>query len=256
MDLRVSAKTVVAGFGVFAATRGSGGFAVDYWALRREGAGRRDALGRVLALGFLEYATLSIVALLASIALYAASTGTRATRRRFPSLLVIPAFAFALWATSRKRVARLALRTADSRLAPADVRGFGCRRTQGAHADLQPPGARARRTRHDDLLGRGHRVPLGRSSARRRPPDHDLGPDPVPGGPVLSRRSLPAGGAGVVEVALTLALVGMGVRFAPALIAVLIYRLFNFWLPIVPALALIPRVRDLRQRFQRAEQAS
>ena len=54
MDIKVSAKTVVAGFGVFAATRGSGGFAIDYWALRREGAGRRDALGRVLALGFLE----------------------------------------------------------------------------------------------------------------------------------------------------------------------------------------------------------
>ena len=32
------------------------------------------------------------------------------------------------------------------------------------------------------------------------------------GGYVLSRRSLPAGGAGVVEIALTLALVGMGAR--------------------------------------------
>jgi hypothetical protein len=74
------------------------------------------------------------------------------------------------------------------------------------------------------------------------------------GGYVLSRRSLPAGGAGVVEIALTLALVGMGVRFAPALVAVLIYRLFNFWLPIVPALTLIPTIRELRTRFQRAEQ--
>jgi hypothetical protein len=84
MDLAASAQTVVAGFGVFAATRGSGGFAVDYWALRREGAGRRDAVGRVLALGFLEYATLSIVALLAAIALYARVTAMRAIRRRSP----------------------------------------------------------------------------------------------------------------------------------------------------------------------------
>ena len=107
MDLAVSAKTVVAGFGVFAATRASGGFAVDYWALRREGAGRRDAVGRVLALGFLEYATLSIVALVASFALYARLDGHAGDSATLPALLVIPAFAVALWATSRKRSARL-----------------------------------------------------------------------------------------------------------------------------------------------------
>ena len=107
MDLAVSTKTVVAGFGVFAATRTSGGFAVDYWALRREGAGRRDAVGRVLALGFLEYATLSIVALVASIALYARVDGQASDSATLPALLVIPAFAFALWATSHKRSKRL-----------------------------------------------------------------------------------------------------------------------------------------------------
>ena len=73
---------------------------------------------------------------------------------------------------------------------------------------------------------------------------------------VLTRRALPAGGAGVVELALTVALVGMGVRFTPALVAVLVYRLFNFWLPIVPALALMPAIRDLRERFQKAEQTA
>ena len=79
MDLAASTKTVVAGFGVFAATRGSGGFAVDYWALRREGAGRRDAARRVLALGFLEYATLSVVALVAAGSVV---RGSRRPRRR------------------------------------------------------------------------------------------------------------------------------------------------------------------------------
>ncbi len=48
----------------------------------------------------------------------------------------------------------------------------------------------------------------------------------------------------------------MGVRFTPALIGVLIYRLFNFWLPIVPALALMPAIRDLRERFHKAEQTA
>jgi len=70
IDLAVSAKAVVGGFGVFAATRGSGGFAVDYWAFRQAGAGKRDAFTRVLSLGCLEYGVLCMVALAASAALY------------------------------------------------------------------------------------------------------------------------------------------------------------------------------------------
>ena len=37
---------------------------------------------------------------------------------------------------------------------------------------------------------------------------------------------------------------------------VVMYRLFNFWLPIVPALALMPAIRDLRERFHKAEQTT
>ena len=73
------------------------------------------------------------------------------------------------------------------------------------------------------------------------------------GGYVLTRRALPAGGAGLVEVALTLALVGMGMHSVPALVGVIIYRLFNFWLPIVPALIILPALRDLRARFREAD---
>jgi uncharacterized membrane protein YbhN (UPF0104 family) len=255
MDLQVSAKTVVAGFGVFAATRGSGGFAVDYWALRREGAGRRDAVGRVLALGFLEYATLSVVALVASVALFVSVDGHAGESATLPSLLVIPAFAAGLWVTSRKRADRL------SRRRP----GQGWfRRTfaDSVHG--------ARKARMLMLSPREHGLGvLGMTiywagdiaclwAALQLVGGKQLTISALilayAGGYVLSRRSLPAGGAGFVEVALTLALVGMGERLAPAVIAVLIYRLFNFWLPIVPALALIPSVRGLRQRFQRAEE--
>ncbi|HEX4518747.1 MAG TPA: lysylphosphatidylglycerol synthase transmembrane domain-containing protein [Gaiellaceae bacterium] len=173
----------------------------------------------------------------------------------FPALLAIPAFAVALWATSHKRTKRL--------------------------SRPQPDGSRIRRTLADWVAGARKARTLLSS-----PREHGLGVFGMTlywagdiaclwaalqlvggkqitisalilaysGGYVLSRRSLPAGGAGVVEIALTLALVGMGVRFAPALVAVLIYRLFNFWLPIVPALTLIPTIRELRTRFQRAEQ--
>ncbi len=46
----------------------------------------------------------------------------------------------------------------------------------------------------------------------------------------------------------------MGLPLARTLVAVVIYRLFNFWLPIVPALALMPALKELRQRFERAEE--
>jgi hypothetical protein len=257
MDLGVSAKTVVAGFGVFAATRGSGGFAVDYWALRREGAGRRDAVGRVLALGFLEYATLSVVALVASAALFLRVDGHAGESVTLPSLLVIPALAFALWVTSRRRAERLSRRTP----------GQGWFRRTFADSV-----AGARKARVLMLSPREHGLGvLGMTlywagdlaclwAALQLVGGHQLTISALilaySGGYVLSRRSLPAGGAGFVEVALTLALVGMGERAAPAVIAVLIYRLFNFWLPIVPALALIPTIHHLRQRFQRAEEQS
>ena len=72
-------------------------------------------------------------------------------------------------------------------------------------------------------------------------------------GYVLTRRSLPAGGAGVVEIALTFALHWVGAPFVPALLGVVTYRLFNFWLPIIPAFAALPAVRRMRQDFRRGE---
>src|SRR2546421_5797256 len=54
LGLRHAAQVVAAGFGAFFAASAAGGFEVDYWALRRAGASRRDALLRVGALGALE----------------------------------------------------------------------------------------------------------------------------------------------------------------------------------------------------------
>ena len=96
---------------MFAATRASGGFAVDYWAFRHTGASKRAAAHRVLGLGFLEYVVLSVIALAASAALFVrASTGTRASRTTLPGLTVVPALALAGWATSPNRVDRLSRR--------------------------------------------------------------------------------------------------------------------------------------------------
>jgi uncharacterized membrane protein YbhN (UPF0104 family) len=55
---------------------------------------------------------------------------------------------------------------------------------------------------------------------------------------------LPFGGVGGVDAAMTYALTVVGVPLAPALVAVAVYRLFEFWVPTIPALgalALLPR---------------
>ncbi len=214
------------------------------------------ATGATIVVSYLLAASvLSVVALAAAAALYAGLDGHAGETATLPALIVIPCIALALWATSQKRSRRLSRH--------------------------QPNGRWIRRVLADSVAGA--------STARTvltSPREHGLGVFGMTlywagdiaclwaalqlvggrqitisalilaysGGYVLSRRSLPAGGAGVVEIGLTLALVGMGAPFAPALVAVLIYRLFNFWLPIVPALMLIPTIRELRDRFQHAEQ--
>ena len=110
MSLGLSAKVVVAGFGVFAATRASGGFAVDYWAFRRTGAAKRAAAHRVLGLGFLEYLVLSVIALAASAALFFGVDGRAGLSTTLPGLTIVPALAAAAWATSPSRVDRLSRR--------------------------------------------------------------------------------------------------------------------------------------------------
>jgi uncharacterized protein (TIRG00374 family) len=255
MEISVSAQTVVAGFGVFAATRGNGGFAVDYWALRREGASRRDAFRRVLALGYLEFVTLSIVALVASVALYLRVDGQASAAAILPSFLVLPVFALSIWATSPKRVSRLTKRRRDHGRLRRWIADWVAAASK-ARTLLSSPREHGLGVLGMTLYWAGDIVCLWAALML-------VGGSRITfsalilaysGGYVLSRRSLPAGGAGVVEAALTYALVGMGTPFAPALVGVLIYRLFNFWLPIVPALTLMPTIRELRQRFRRAEE--
>jgi uncharacterized membrane protein YbhN (UPF0104 family) len=251
MSLRTSTATVIAGFGVFAATRSSGGFAVDYWAFQKAGASEPEAAARAVGLGLLEYVVLSVGALVASAALFFRLDGHASNATTLPSLLVIPCLAFGLYLTSPKRARRL-----------SKPRGGYMRRWFAALI------AGATRLRTLLLSPREHGAGVAGNAAYWAGDILCLWAAlhivevhvPVAilvlaysGGYVLTRRALPAGGAGVVEVALTFALFSMGAPFARTLIAVVIYRLFNFWLPIIPALILMPSIKKLRIRFQQAE---
>jgi uncharacterized membrane protein YbhN (UPF0104 family) len=254
MSLSVSATTVVAGFGVFAATRSSGGFAVDNWAFQKAGATESEAAARAVGLGLLEYVVLSIGALLASFALFFRLDGHASNSTTLPSLLILPCLALGVFLTSPRRARRL-----------SRPRGGFLRRWFAA---LVAGAVRVRR-----LLGSPRQHGLGIAGnaiywagdilclwAALQIVGVRLSVAALvlaySGGYVLTRRALPAGGAGIVEVALTLAIFSMGGPFALTLVAVVIYRLFNFWLPIVPALVLMPSIKQLRRRFQRAEQVA
>jgi putative heme transporter len=253
LSLRLSMQTVAAGFGVFAATHAAGGFSVDYWTFRRSGLRRREAVARVLALGALEYAVLAPAALVCAVVLLFGTGGHVQHAMTYPWLAVVPGLLAALWVSSPKRADRL-----------SDPGGGGGRVRQW-FAHLVAGIVKLR-----SLLSRPRVHGLGVVGvslywlgditclwAALKIYNTELSTPALilaySTGYVLTRRSLPAGGAGVVEVLMTFALVWVGVPLAPALLGVVTYRAFNFWLPVIPALAALPAVRRLRQDFSRAE---
>jgi uncharacterized membrane protein YbhN (UPF0104 family) len=254
MSLGLSARTVIGGFGVFAATRSTGGFAVDYWAFRRTGASKRVAARRVVGLGFLEYVVLSVFVLVASGLLFLDLDGHAGAGATLPGLAIVPAVVVAAWLTSPKRVDKL------SRPRRSRIKGGFASVVAGAsyvRTLLLSPREHGLGVLGNIVYWAGDMACLW---AALQLCGSSLTVSKLviayAAGYVLTRRALPAGGAGFVELALTFALVGMGVRLVPAVVAVVIYRLFNFWLPIIPALVVLPAIEDLRERLHRAPPAS
>jgi hypothetical protein len=66
---------------------------------------------------------------------------------------------------------------------------------------------------------------------------------------VISALPLPAGGAGGIEAGMALTLHAVGIPLAPALLGVFVYRIFTFWLPLIPALMLLPGIRRLHRQL-------
>ena len=249
-----SLQSVVAGFGVFAATRTSGGFAVDYWVLRSAGADRDGAVARVLALGALEYAILAPAALCSSIAILVSGEDIPLSLT-LPWLLVIPGTIAAVWVSAPERAARWAHPSGEGRIVNTfahAVRGLSILRTMFTSTPREHGlgllGTAAYWAGDIACLWGALQV-FG--NPRLSIPALILG---YATGYVLTRRSLPAGGAGVVEIALTFALHWVGFPFVRALLGVVVYRLFNLWLPILPALATLPAVNDLRAELDAAEE--
>lgn len=254
LSLKLSMQSVVAGFGVFAATHAAGGFSVDYWTFRRSGLRRQEAVARVLALGALEYAVLAPAAMICAVVLLFGAGDHIQDAMTYPWLAVIPGFLAALWVSSPKRSDRLADPGDGGRIRHGFAHAVAgiCK----LRALLRAPRAHGLGVVGVSLYWLGDIACLWAAlmiyNAEVSIPALILA---YATGYVATRRSLPFGGAGLVEVMMTFALVWVGVPLAPALLGVVTYRLFNFWLPVIPALAALPAVRRMRADFRRGEKA-
>ena len=243
LRLHEAAALVATGFGVFVL---AGGFVLDREGLTRAGLTAKEARERVLGLGALEYVVLAPAAAVA--AWFALVEDGVSPGLTLPWLIGVPA---------------------GGLLATAGIVW---------HARIAGPGAIRRRLDH----GLSALQLILRMALRPRLYWHafagitlywladiaclwaalhvfSAGSPPVAQlilgyatGYALTRRTLPLGGAGVVEALLPLSLGWVGIALAPALLAVVIYRMANLWLPVIPALAGIPLLRRLGGRASHA----
>jgi uncharacterized membrane protein YbhN (UPF0104 family) len=234
------AAAVFAGFGVFVA---HGGFSADVVALRGAGISRREARVRVMGLGALEYVVLAPAVCIGAFIVLAHGSHTPNLGMTLPWAIAVPlGFAVAFWALryqrrfSHKGGWRGAIgHTLD---AVAVIRNLLRQPFKHGHAFVGM-----------GLYWLGEIFSLSAAL-------HAFGsPRPAVAaliigyatGYALTRRTLPLAGAGVVEALLPFALVWVGAGLAAAVLAVFVYRIFNLWLPLIPA---VVGIRVLKQEHE------
>ena len=230
LSLPLVARVVVAGFGPFSI---GGGFGLDKQALHALQEDEQSARIRVLALGVLEWAVLAPTAAVTSIVLLA--TGANI----LPSLLwpwavAVPlGLGAGLWASSPRRIDRFShFRGRAGRMLADMLEGVGV-----LHTLLREP-------RRYAGAWSGTALYWAADIAAFYGGLRTFGLDPGAGkviiayatGYAATRRSLPLGGAGITEVLMTYSLYWVRMPLAPALGAVVAYRLFNFLLAATPGL--------------------
>ena len=245
LDPRRLVSTVVTGFAPFIPR---GGFALDADAWREHGVAEAEAKCRVLTLAVLEYAVLAPAALGAAIAFVVRHTPTQAG--------VVPSWLIGVPAGAGLTLLLIALRArfgedgrVRSRLARflvAIERLFAMLRRPGG---LLAISGMALYWAGD--IGTLAACFLGLTGHAPSLPALIVG---YATGYALTRRSLPLAGAGPVELLLPFALSWVSVPLTSAVAAVFAYRLFNVWLPAVPAVVGLRHLRSSGTAMPQAPQ--
>jgi glycosyltransferase 2 family protein len=260
-------RIVGIGFGAFVAGSAAGGLAVDWWALRRAGCGGHDALRRVLGFNTLQWAALGTFAALAGLAVVAGDAPEVPAAMALAWLVGVPlCFAGGLWASAPGRNDRLSRIPLVPPLRPVTPRAVARWAWAGLRVGLADAIGGLRYVRPALWHPIRHRAGvLGYALywvgdmftlyACVRAFGADIGLEALvlayATGYVATALPLPVGGAGGVDAAMTLALTAVGLPLAEALLVSVTYRGVSFWLPIAPALALLPTAprlsRDLAE---------
>jgi hypothetical protein len=238
---------VVAGFGGFLVR---GGSALDDFALRSAGASEREAKVRVTMLAGLEHGTLGIPCSVAAIVLLATGVGKPPLDFTIP-WAVIPAvgFAVAFWLAERHRDS-LRWRTGwHGKLgvfldAVHLIRVMFCR---GRHL---PAVAGMVLFWVSDMLALwaaiaafGFRMNVASTAVA------------FGTAMIVTRRTGPLGGAGILMAAVPPTLWVSGAPWVPAVLGTLAYRVFTLWLPMPLAFAALPRLRELGHETEQPAEA-
>lgn len=230
---------VTAGFGGFLAR---GGTALDEFAMRAGGAGKREAKVRIGALAGFEHGTLALIVCPAAIAALIAGVVVPRADFTWPwAIIPPPAFVLVLWLAERYR----------NRLRDKD----GWRGRVGAFFDTSHlvRAVMTRPRRHGVALAgmalywAADMFALWAATAAFGFQMTVLSVIVAFGtGMLFTRRTAPLAGAGLMLVALVPTLwYGAAVPFAAATLGVAAYRLFTLWSPLPGSLAAIPKLREL-----------
>jgi uncharacterized membrane protein YbhN (UPF0104 family) len=241
LDLSSTAAAVATGFGVFVA---SGGFALDEAVLRSAGVPDREARSRVLGLGALEYVVLAPAAMGAALYIAVFARPDIDPALTFPWIVGVP-LGFAAAAVLMWHRKRLNLRSGRRRHLANALEALNLVRSMA----LKPfPYWLAFAGIALYWIGDIACLWAALHVFFQEPPPLAILVLGYATGYALTRRTLPLGGAGVVDTLLPLALVWLGIAFAPAVVAVVLYRFMNLWLPMIPALAGLPTLKQISRR--------
>jgi uncharacterized membrane protein YbhN (UPF0104 family) len=236
-------RIVALGFAPFVP---AGGFDVDKRALQAIRGDRQEVLIRVIAVGLLELALLSLAAWVCAILLILDADPKPMPSALWPWVIAVPAIiglilSVAAWSHRRGvEPGRSGIRGAFGRVIASvwlllqllrrPVAGCVALLGMSAYWGLDIAA----------FYASAHFVGLGINLAETVVA--------YATGYLLSRRSLPLGGAGVAIVFLTFAMHWVGQPVLGSLAAVVVYRFFNFALPTAPALLARPRLEPLVTR--------
>jgi uncharacterized membrane protein YbhN (UPF0104 family) len=248
LSLPTSLAVVSVGFGPMFSANTSGGFSVDYLTLRHAGMSKKQSTRRVLGLSALEYAVLAPAVALFGVLLFLGIGGSAPGSVALPWLAVIPGAVVAAWLTSPQRKGRFEASAGD---------GFLKRSFAHVVAALTVLRSLIEDWRHHGTAFVGAALywfgDILTFWAALRVFDITLSVGVLVlvygTGWALTRRSLPFGGPGLVEILLAYVLTWFHLNFAAAAAGVVAYRLFNFWLALIPAAAVLPFGRRLEREL-------